>query len=127
MNAFRKLIPALAACLMALQGASALTDAEIRAEMSDRARKEVLSLAADEIASGELGEWKDIIDSSLFCLFRRTELYRGPLRVLVTKNPEAMCRLYPDGTFVIASALLDWIDEAIFAASATSSPSARTA
>lgn len=114
MKASRKLIPALALCLTALHGVSALTDAELRAEMTDRARKEVLSLAADEVAPAELGEWKDIIDSSLFCLFRRTELYRGPLRVLVTKNPAALCRLYPDGTFVITSALLDWIDETIF-------------
>lgn len=123
MNVFRKPAPALLACAvaaLAAWSAPALSGADLRAAMTDRARKEVLSLSKGELPSGELGEWKDIIDSILFCIFRRTELYRGPLRVLVARNDAIVSRLYADGTFVLSTGLLDAIDADIFRAAGES-------
>jgi hypothetical protein len=97
------------------------SDDGARQPMMDAARQELQTLAAHEVPSESLGEWGDVIDSSLFLAFRRTELWRGPLRALVTDNPAIEALIYPEGTFVISSGLLDYIDTTLFEA-ATDSP-----
>ena len=92
----------------------ALTIGENRAEMLDSSRREILALKRNAIPSSSLGEWEDIAESAVFMLFRKTELYRAPMRVLVTEDAGIIARLYPEGTFVISSALLDYIDEELF-------------
>lgn len=92
----------------------AMTDNEMRKTMIDSQRLELLSLAQKEVPQGSLGEWKNIIDSSLFLLFRRTELFRGQMRVLVIDSPFIEVKMYPEGTFVISTALLDYIDTTLF-------------
>ena len=92
----------------------AQTGAENRKDMLDEASKEIAPLELKEIPASSLGEWKNAINSSLFNLFRRTELFRGPIRVLVIDDSTVITRLYPNGTFVISSGLLDYIDQSLF-------------
>lgn len=101
---------------LAAQSATAL-----RQGMTDACRMELLAANEGEVTPASLGEWKDIIDSSLFLLFRKTELYRGTIRVLVVDDQSVRVRLYPEGTFLISSGLLDHIDRMLFE-NASSSP-----
>ena len=96
------------------------SDDEARQSMMNAARQELQALSAHEVPAGSLGEWGDVIDSSLFLAFRRTELWRGPLRPLVTDDTAVGARLYPEGTFVITSGLLDYIDTTLFETAADS-------
>lgn len=98
----------------------AAADTGLRREMIDASRKEALNIARAEVSGASLGEWKDIIDSSLFILFRRTELFRGQMRVLVIDNRSVTVKLYPDGTFVLSTGLLDYIDASLFESAADS-------
>jgi len=109
------------AFLVAFFPLSAMTDSELRKEMVDSSKKEILKLSQTEVTSGSLGEWTEIIDSSLFLLFRRTEIYRGQMRVLVINDPSVLVKLYPDNTFAISTGLLDYIDSSILESSADSS------
>jgi hypothetical protein len=99
---------------------AAQEDADNRKEMVDEANKRIASLELKEIPANSLGEWKNAIHSSLFSLFRRTELFRGPIRMLVIDESSVVARLYPDGTFVISSGLLDYIDQSLFEETADS-------
>ena len=69
-------------------------------------KKQVKSLA--------LGEWKTIIDDSLFSLIRRTELYRGKVSVTVYEDDLVRLSVLPDLSVFISSGLLGYVDEAIF-------------
>ena len=91
-----------------------------RADMLDAARREILGLSAKAVPPESLGEWKDVTDSACFMLFRRTELYRGPMRAMVISSREIMARLYPEGTLVLSTGLFDSIDDAIFESAAAS-------
>jgi len=98
----------------------AAADTGVRSQMIDASRREALNMARTEVSGASLGEWKDIIDSSLFILFRRTELFRGRMRVLVIDNRSVTVKLYPDGTFVLSTGLLDYIDASLFESAADS-------
>lgn len=99
----------------------ALPTGESRAEMLDASRREILALKRNAIPASSLGEWEDIAESAVFMLFRKTELCRAPMRILVTEDDTITARLYPEGTFVISSALLDYIDAELFETASSSS------
>jgi len=99
---------------------SADAERQLRNEALDSSRRELLSLSRDAIPGTALGEWKDIAESAVFMLFRKTELFRGPMRVLVIDSDDLEARIYPEGTLVISSGLLDYIDAALFESAADS-------
>lgn len=82
--------------------------------MIDAARREIFTLSRDSVPPAELGEWNDVANSACFLLFRNTELYRGPMRILVISSREITARLFPEGTLVLSTGLLDYIDDEIF-------------
>lgn len=92
-----------------------------RKAMMAFAGEEIRLLSEREVAPSELGEWKDILDASLFLLIRKTEVYRGPVRVLVIGGDSSVARMYPDGTFVASTGLFDFIDRTLFEETAASS------
>ena len=120
MKAMRCILPVLFCFLFVSASLASENQGELRSDLTDESRRELLSLAASEIPAEKLGEWKDILDSALFMIFRKTELYRGPLRVLVQDSKSVQVRFYPEGTFVISSGLLDYIDNALFESAADS-------
>ena len=77
-------------------------------------RNEIAETSSHEIAASEVGEWYDIIETSLFMLIRRTELFRGSMRLIITDWKNARCMMYPDGTFLVSTGLLDYIDSLLF-------------
>ena len=77
-------------------------------------RNEIAEASSHEIAASEVGEWYDIIETSLFMLIRRTELFRGTMRLIITDRKNAYCMMYPDGTFLVSTGLLDYIDSILF-------------
>ena len=77
-------------------------------------RNEIADASSHEIAASEVGEWYDIIETSLFMLIRRTELFRGSMRLIITDWKNARCMMYPDGTFLVSTGLLDYIDSLLF-------------
>lgn len=99
---------------------AALTDTEFRKDLLDETKKELAPIEAKEIQASSLGEWNNAINSSLFLLFRKTELFRGQIRVLVIDDDAVISKIYPDGTFVISSGLLDYIDQSLFEETANS-------
>jgi len=107
-------------CLPLSAASPAPSDTGGRAALFETARSEIGLLERNEADSGSLGEWKDIIGASLFQLFRRTELFRGEMRVLVVENPSVLVRIHPEGTVVLSTALLDYIDASLFEAAAGS-------
>lgn len=85
-----------------------------RERLMQKYRDEIAAVSAQEIAADEIGEWYDIIETSLFMLMRRTELFRGTMRLIITNQGNAACTLYPDGTFLVSTGLLDYIDSLLF-------------
>ena len=77
-------------------------------------RDEIAKASSNEITASEVGEWYDIIETSLFMLIRRTELFRGTMRLIITDRQNARCMMYPDGTFLVSTGLLDYIDSVLF-------------
>jgi len=77
-------------------------------------RDEIAKASSNEIAASEVGEWYDIIETSLFMLIRRTELFRGAMRLIITDRKEVRCMMYPDGTVLVSTGLLDYIDSLLF-------------
>ena len=77
-------------------------------------RDELAEVSSHEITASEVGEWYDIIETSLFMLIRRTELFRGTMRLIITDRKNARCMMYPDGTFLVSTGLLDYIDSVLF-------------
>ena len=120
MKASRAICIASAIFLLAGIPVAALTDAEYRQDLLDETKKELVPLEAKEIQATSLGEWNNAINSSLFLLFRKTELFRGQIRVLAIDEDSVISRIYPDGTFVISSGLLDYIDQNLFEETADS-------
>lgn len=109
---------AFAACAFPLMAADG---AESRRAMLSFAAGQVKSLSAREVPATELGEWKELLDASLFLLIRKTEVYRGPIRIMAVSDDSAFARMYPDGTFVASTGLFDYIDRTIFEETAASS------
>ena len=54
---------------------------------------EIAAASSYEIAAGEVGEWYNIIDTTLFMLIRRTELFRGTMRLIITDRQNARCMM----------------------------------
>ena len=77
-------------------------------------RDEIATASSNEMTASAIGEWYEIIETSLFMLMRRTELFRGSMRLIITDQQNARCMLYPDGTFLISTGLLDYIDSILF-------------
>ena len=77
-------------------------------------RDEIAETSSNEIAVSEVGEWYNIIETSLFMLIRRTELFRGAMRLIITDRKEVRCMMYPDGTVLVSTGLLDYIESLRF-------------
>ncbi len=73
-------------------------------------RTEISNASFHEIPVENLGVWHDILETSLFMLIRKTEIYRGRMRIVIEDSSNAKCKIYPDGTILISSAIFDYID-----------------
>ena len=91
-----------------------VSDVDIRRELLSGARQEILERGRTEVPPEELGDWRETIDTVLFMLFRKTELYRGPVRVMVVDDQTIFSSLYPEGTLVVSTGLLDHVDLQVF-------------
>ncbi len=85
-----------------------------RSEMIDAAQREILSRSALSVPSASIGDWKTVTDAACFALFRKTELYRGPMRLIVVSSREIEVTLSPDGTLLVTTGLFDYADDRIF-------------
>lgn len=85
-----------------------------REALLQASKTEVAKLIYTEENQSNLGEWKTTIDNVLFLLLRKTELYRGSVRLLVSNAVEYPVRWYPSGVLVISTSLLDFIDTSIY-------------
>ncbi len=83
---------------------------ELRKLAMQEYRSEISAVSFHEIPVDNLGVWNDILESSLFMLIRKTELYRGRMRVIIEESSDAKCKIYPDGTILISTAIFDYID-----------------
>ncbi len=83
---------------------------KLRQVAMEQYRQEISLAASHEIPAEDLGGWNEILNSTLFLLIRKTELYRGRMRILIEQNDNARCRIYPDGTILISTAIFDYID-----------------
>src|SRR5690554_4218533 len=77
---------------------AAVPDTGLRRDLVAGARQELLRRGRTEVLPEALGDWRETIDSVLFMLFRSTELYRGPVRIMVVDDTEVFSRFYPEGT-----------------------------
>lgn len=73
-------------------------------------RQEIAEASKKEVSAKDIGIWYDILESALFMLIRKTELYRGNMRLLIEDSPAAKCKIYPDGTILISTGVFDYID-----------------
>ena len=73
-------------------------------------RSEIAAASRSEISAESAGVWYDILDSALFMLIRKTELYRGSMRLFIEENSAVKCRIYPDGTILVSTGIFDYID-----------------
>lgn len=85
-----------------------------RSELLDAARGEILSRSAIAVAPASLGDWKTVADAACFALFRKTELFRGPMRLIAVSSREIGITLYPEGTLIVTTGLFDYADDRIF-------------
>lgn len=103
-----------------LMADDASINAQDRREMTDAAKREIVALVPNEVPMASLGEWKDVVESTVFLLMRRSEIYRGELRLLAVADATPIARAYPDGTLVVSTGLLDFIDASLFDEAASS-------
>lgn len=80
-------------------------------------QSEIAESSQLESDKSSTGDWYGVIESALFMLVRRTEIYRGKMRLIITSNNRNLCRIYPDGTTIISESLLDYIDTNLFMSS----------
>lgn len=85
-----------------------------RERLMQQYREEIAAASSSEIPASNIGEWYDILETALFMLMRKTEVFRGTMRLIITNQQQVRCILYPDGTFLISSGLLDYIDTVLF-------------
>jgi hypothetical protein len=88
--------------------------ANTRADWLAASARRVSELSARAVPAEEIGDWGQVIDATLFLVCRRAEIYRGRLVPLVVDSPSVLVELFPDGTFAISTATLDYIDERVF-------------
>lgn len=110
--------PIIIALVLAALPLAAREDAAARADkrpdwLAASARR-VSELSARAVPAEEIGDWGQVIDATLFLVCRRAEIYRGRLVPLVVDAPAVIVELFPDGTFAISTAALDYIDERVF-------------
>ncbi len=122
----KKLFSALfCVCLWSITGIAGFADALSARSTAERLMQpyyqEISRASSRQVPPSEVGEWYDIIQTSLFMLVRKTEVFRGSMRVIITDTSDAFCMVYPDGTFLVTTGLLDYIDTSLFTA-AESSP-----
>jgi len=113
----KKFIGLSALCIslaVALFPLSGTEDADHRFTVNEDTLRDLPGLAKDEVPQDEIGDWKEALDSAVFTLFRRTELHRGRIRLLVLRYDSVLVDLSPDGTLLVSTGLLDCIDERIF-------------
>ncbi|HKL87239.1 MAG TPA: hypothetical protein VJ861_12980 [Treponemataceae bacterium] len=108
-----RLLFVFASCFLILSFPVLANPASLGAGESDM-RFELQEFDKKALSADALGNWQTVIHSTLFILARTTEIYRGPLRILVPDQKEIVVSLYNDGTFVISSGLLDYIDSCLF-------------
>ncbi len=116
----------VATCLLAVHPLAALTASEARRTWADSTARELRGYLVSEVPGSELGDWPRSVDETLFMLFRRTELHRGRLQVRYTRSDAVVSRIFPDGTVVLSTGLLDHIDAALFDRMAASSRRVRS-
>ena len=83
---------------------------DARSSAMEPYRSEIAAASRSEISAESAGVWYDILDSALFMLIRKTELYRGSMRLLIEENSAVKCRIYPDGTILVSTGIFDYID-----------------
>lgn len=91
-----------------------------RERMMENYREDIASASAHEVPPESIGEWYDILETTLFMITRRTEIFRGTMRLIITNKKDAHCFLYPDGTFLVTTGLLDYIDSYLFVGASSS-------
>lgn len=87
---------------------------EARNSFMARMQESIEKKRENKLLPKDIGEWQAIIDDTLFALFRRTEIFRGRLDLIVCKDDVALFEVYPNATIIISSGLLEYIDESIF-------------
>ncbi|AGT44422.1 hypothetical protein [Treponema pedis] len=83
---------------------------KLRNSSMETYRKEIAAASLNEIKAEDIGVWYEVLESSLFMLIRRTELYRGRMRLIIEDSRNAKCKIFPDGTILISTAIFDYID-----------------
>ena len=87
---------------------------EVRNSIMAKLRDNIEKRRENKLEAKDIGAWHAIIEDVLFALFRRTEVFRGKLDLIICKDNEAVVEVYPNGTVIISSGLLEYIDESIF-------------
>lgn len=86
---------------------------EIRSDAMDFYRNEIAAASLNEISAENLGVWQEVLNASLFMLIRNNELYRGRMRLIIEESQIIKCKIYPDGTILVSTGLLDYIEAKI--------------
>ncbi len=79
-------------------------------------QKEIDEALQNEVPADSIGDWYEALQTTMCMLIRRTELYRGDMRCIISNAPQARCAVYPDGTIVFTTGLLDYADTVLFQA-----------
>jgi len=87
---------------------------EARNSVMEKLQKDIEKRRENKLEAKEIGEWYTIIEDAIFALFRRTEVFRGKLELIICKDDGVVATVYPNGTIIISSGLLEYIDESIF-------------
>lgn len=92
----------------------ALSDTQLRQALIEAGKRDVDTVSRNSLSTDTLGEWQEVLDTVTFLIFRQTELYRGPLTIVVVDSPDTRVRFYYTGSLAVPTGLLDAIDERIF-------------
>ncbi len=92
----------------------AMSDTQLRQALIEAGQRDVDTVSRSSLSADTLGEWQDVLDTVSFLVFRQTELYRGPLTLVVIDSPDTRVRFYYSGSLAVPTGLLDAIDERIF-------------
>ncbi len=124
--AIKPLAALVATCVLSIHPLVSLTEAEARKNYADSAAQELRGYLPDEVPLAELGDWPRSVNETLFMLFRKTELHRGRLEVRYLRSNSIVARLFPDGTVLLSTGLLDHIDVILFDRMASSARRVRS-
>ena len=87
---------------------------EMRERLLYAEHEEIEKMQASRLNKVEIGEWQEIIEDAIFALVRRSELYRGHIKIVVFQDRKVVCKIYPDLSVFISSGLLEYIDDFLF-------------